>query len=187
MQLLPAGLALLGAVIVTVVVLPLAGSTPASASTGSKTAQARPSCSLSVERMRIGSRLARKTVRVGVRCNFEVIGLGLRTSAPLRKVRRAADVAGGVPGDRLTCSRRWPPVVGLMPRRAKRKTLAGCVGVTGYNVRSTITVAMRKAVCAPRRLRVRVAAFGGIDCRGSLYPCPAVGYHASAARTVVGC
>lgn len=187
MQRLAARLGLVAAVVLVVVALPLDGRRRAAASMRIAAAQASPSCPLSVDRMRIGPRVARNTVEVGVRCDFGVIGLGLRTSTPLRKVRRAGEVVGGVPGDRLTCSRRWPAVVGFKPRRAKRTTLAGCVGRTGHNARSTVTVAVKESVCRPRRLRVRVVAFGGIDCRGSLYPCAAIAYRASVATNVAGC
>lgn len=188
MQRLAAALGLVTAVAVVVVSLSMGGPKVAAASTPTVAAQVRPSCSLSVDRMRIGSRVARKTVQMHLRCNYLVLGLGFRSSLPVRKVRRTAALVDGAPGDRLMCSRRWPTaVVGFKPRQAKGTTLGGCLGVTGYNTRSTITVALRKAVCRPRRLRVRVVAFGGLDCRGSLYPCAAIGYRATVARNVVGC
>ena len=181
------GFVLTAAVALAVVALAPYGSSLAAASEQSAAAQLIPSCSLSMDRVLAGARLARKTVAVRVRCNYRVTALGLRSSIPIRKVRRVAALVGGGPGDQLTCGRRWPPAAGIQTRRAKRGTLGGCVGSTGFNTRSTITVAVKKEVCRPKRLRVRVVAFGGFDCRGSLYPCPAVGFYTSRLSAVAGC
>jgi hypothetical protein len=162
--------------------------TTAATSTGGEAAQTTPSCSLTVERLRTPSgRLARKTVKIGARCNYLVTNLGLRTSLAIRKVRRAAALEGATVGDYLTCSRRFPTRFAPRVRRVNPVALAGCSGMTGFNTRSTITVAMRRSVCRPKRLRVRVHTFGGIDCRGSLNPCASIGYTSNVIRTISAC
>jgi hypothetical protein len=146
-------------------------------------AQARPACSLVV--MRSGA--ARTTVKLRVRCNYLVTAIGFRSSLPIRKVRRTTILQDPAPGDRVVCSRRWPRALRPLPRRAKRSTLGGCSGMAGYNTSAIITIAINKPVCRPKRLRVRIRTFGGLDCRGSTYPCASIGYSSTAIRTVAGC
>jgi len=163
-------------------------SRPAAASPAGEAAQARPSCSLAVERMRLASGRTRKTAEISLRCAYRVDALGIRSSIPIRKVRRAASLVGPVPGDRLTCRRGlWPRVLFRRPRGVERAYLGGCSGSAGYNTRARITIAVSRSLCRPRRLRVRVQTFGGIDCRGSVYPCPLIGYSSMLVKNVGGC
>ena len=132
-------------------------------------------------------------VEIHVRCSFSVNTIGFHTSLPMRKVRAAPTLMGTTPADRFSCRRNWPfstprpPFFLSNPPRAKPATLGGCTGVVAHRTRVTIKVALKRLVCRPRRLRVRVEVEGGIDCRGSAYACPSVGYVASLARKVAGC
>jgi len=65
MQRLTAGLTCATVIAVSVIAMP-AGASEATSTRG-EAAQFKPSCALSVERMRIGSMAARKTVKIGVR------------------------------------------------------------------------------------------------------------------------
>lgn len=166
--------------------LAAATSPVASASWQSDSAQARSSCSLRVERLKLDSRRARKTVQIHMRCNYRVDVLGFRSSIPIRKVRRNPTLVGATAAEYMSCDRRRR--AGLRPTRAKRTTLGGCSGKLGPNTRLTITVALRQAVCRPKRLRVRVETLGGSCGIGpALYPCAGVGYMSSVAKTVAGC
>lgn len=166
--------------------LPAGTAAVGSSSTRSESAQANQSCSLSVKRTNVGSSRARKTVEINLRCNYLVLQVGFRTSIPIRKIRRVPALVGAAPGDRFGCSHGWPAGV-YEPARGNSASQGKCSGILGTDARAKITVALTKAVCRPKRLRVHVATAGGIDCRGSLYPCTAVGYRSSITKKVAGC
>lgn len=153
-------------------------------STHGEAAQAQ-SCTASLQRLKVGSRHARKTVSLAVRCNYLVDRIGFRTSTPIRKVRRAPTLIGSRLGDYFGCSRGVPP--GLPLQRNKRDTVGGCSGTIAANTQARITISLKRSVCRPKRLRVRVLTAGGIDCRGSRYPCPLVGYNSNITKRVSGC
>ncbi len=153
-------LCFLGALVVSLVVVPGTGSSASSAATRLSCAAVTTTLAHPDQGAQ-GPKLYNLAFRV--RCNFNVLRLGLKSSRSLVRITPNPVLEHPDQGDTLSCKRRGPKV-------------ARCHGDVGENVRIIGELKVRGRPCAHPLSRVRFRAFGGEDCDEPGGACPDIAY-----------